>query len=472
MSATTTHTSGRNKELQFRAIGPDMIVTPDSGGILLEKDTLKLIANSVSGRLNRKLIHGEIDQLVKFIRELPQQQFYQKPLSTAIDRISNLFVNRHRNTLNSYPRDTGSVDGLARINEITDDGTVSDYLHQEALQTSDNENQYKWTAHPDRRGNAVIDRDRVNGLRSSPDNVAPHPASQAQMFERLSSCVQSIGKVMNPDFIDNLFKRANASLLAAQNFQGIVLPRRTVPLDSLNRDLADPTSNVIKWYLNVAGRPGSVGNIQIQDTLQQVIRVSVSPFWLPISNPIDLYYSTIRMNIREFWQRAEVTDYFGSNQSQAIQSGYHFQFKITQVEPNRVFLVPENLEYTFSKPVAQIDSLTLEFKNPFQPVVLDTDRGTYTVTYGNPTLFTLTSGTNNNLSTGDIVYVLNFTSANTSINDQLNSADGLSITKISNTQFTVAVDSSSLGAGTLTGVQVLYGSKRVFLQLEFISLEH
>lgn len=473
MSATTLHTSGRQRELQARAIGTDNFVTPDSGGILLERDTLKLIANRISSNIGRKMQSGEIDQLVKFIRELPQQQFYQKPIGFAIDRISSLFVGRHRNTIS---RDTGSVEQLAGIDGVTDQGTVGDYLHQEVMQTTDDENQYKWTSHSERRGNAVIDRDRVAGLRSSPDNIAPIGSTdkqQVQLLTQLDRTMRSISQVVNPDFIDHLFKRASSSINAIQNFEGITLPRRTIPLDSLNRDLADTTPNAIKWYLNVAGRPGNVGNIQIQDTLQQIIRVRASPFWLPLStNHPYTYYSTIRMNIREFWQRAEVTDYYGADQTLAVQSGYHFQFKVTQIESNRIFLVPENLEYTFSKPVAQIDSLTLEFREPFQPVLLESDRGTYTVTYGSPTLFTLTSSTNNNISTGDLVYVLNFDSADSAITDELNTSYGLPATRISNTVFTLPVDSSSLGVGTLTGVQALYGSKRVFLELEFISLEH
>lgn len=474
MSATTQHTSGRQRELQARGIGPDMIVTPDQGGILLEKETLKLIANKISLITKRKFTAAEVDILVKFIRDLPQQQFYQKTLATSIDRISQLYIGRHANTIASMPRDTGNIEDLARISEITDRATVDEYLTQEVLQTTNDENQYKWTAHAERRGNAVIDRDRANGLRSSPDNVAPVSQDlqvrQTQIFEQLNKSMKAIGSVMNPDFIDHLFKRVHSGITGTQTFQGITLPHRTIPLDSLNRDLADTTPNTVKWYLNVAGRAGTVGNIQIQDTLQQVVRIIPSPFWLPVKTP--LYYNTIRMNIREFWQRAEVTDYTGSNQTNSQQSGYHFQFNVKAVEPNRVFLVPENIEYTFSKPVAEVNSLTLEFRDPFQPVVLEADRGIYTVTYGNPTVFDLTSGTNNNLSTGDLVYVLNFNSTDSSLNDAINTLGGLPITKINPTQFTIAIDTSSLGVGSASDIQVLYGSKRIFLQLRFVSLEH
>ncbi len=467
--ATTQHTSGRQREFQARGIGTDLLVTPDQGGILLEKDTLKLIANKISSITKRKFTAADVDTLVKFIRELPQQQFYQKTLGTCIDRISQLFIGR--NKFRPMVPEGASVEELARINEITDRGTVDEYLTQEVMQTTDNENQYKWTAHAERRGNAVIDRDRANGLRSSPDNIATAGQEhQTQLLDQLTKTVRTIAGVMNPDFIDHLFKRASSSITGTQTFQGITLPHRTIPLDSLNRDLSPGAPNTVKWYLNVAGRPGNVGNIQIQDTLQQVVRIIVSPFWLPVKNP--LYYSTIRMNIREFWQRAEVTDYTGSNQTDPHQSGYHFQFKVTDAQPNKVFLVPENFDYTFSKPVAEVNSLTLEFRDPFQPVLLSEDRGIYTVTYGNPTVFDLTSGVNNNLSTGDLVYSLNFNSPDVSLNDAINTQNGLNITKITATQFTVPVDTSSLGVGSQTDVQVLYGAKRIFLQLEFVSLEH
>lgn len=467
MSGTTSHSSGRKLELATRAIGPGTLITPDNGGILLEKETLKLIANRISSGLNRKLTAGEVESLIKFTRELPPSQFYQKPLEFGIERITNLFIGRHKNIINSISRDTGSISELARIDEITDRGTVSEYLSQELLQTSDSEHQFKWTSHPDRRGNAVIDRDRVNGLRSSPDNVA----SGTNAPDIVSQALASMSAVMNPDFIDKLFKRAQSTTIGIQSFYSITLPHRTVLFDSRNRNLANTAQNRVSWYINVAGRPGSSGDIQVQDTLQQVIRARISPFWIPVSGPLDDYYGIIDMYVHEFWQQIDVTEFLGSDQSIPTTYGYHFRFKIDRKGKNRLYLVPETPEYTFSKPVAQVNTITVSFRSPFAPVVLDNDRGVYTATYGNPTLYTLTSGTNHELSTGDLVYVIDFNSPNVSLNAAMNTTQGLTITRINDTQFTVNVDSSAF-VGTLTDINVTYGSKRFFFEIEFISLEH
>lgn len=476
MSATASHGSGRKMELQARAINPGMLITPDNGGILLEQDTLKHIANNISTITKRQFTRDEATQLINFIRDMPPQQFYQKTLDFGVRRITNLWLNRVNNDIRSFPRDTGTVDQLAKINEITDRGTVVDYLHQELLQTSDSENQFKWTSHPDRRGNAVIDRDRVNGLRSSPDNIAPNDqdvqVQQLRVMQNVSKSLGSIGQVMNPDNIDHLFKRAQSSTVGLQTFHSITLPHRIIPFDSRNRDVSDTTPNAVKWYLNVSGDIGNLGDIQVQDTLQQIIRIRIEPFYLPVTNVLDDYYTTVDMYIHEFWQRANVTEFLNPLLQSAIQYGYHFRFRARRVGKNRLYLTPEQPEYTFSKPVAQINSITTSFRSPFKPIQLDDDRGVYTATYGAVTLFTLTSGTNNHLSTGDLVYVINFDSPSATINNQMNTESGLIITRINDTQFTVTVDTSSLGVGDLTDITVLYGSKRIFFQIEFFSLEH
>lgn len=487
--AGTNHTSGRQVELEARGIGEYVIISPDNGGILLESEVLTNIANAISKLTKRKMSPGEVDSLIKFIRELPPQQFYQKPLNQCINVIARMFVGRVSAQLRAIPRDTGSIEGLSRTDRYTDQASISDYQQRELLQTTASENPYKWTAHADRRGDAVIDRERADGYRSSPNNLlgsggpgtGPYgptsPGVQGGIggppfFQNVAMTMEFLRRFIDPANIDELFKRAHTSLSTGlQTYHGITFPHREIPFDSRNKDISNPNPEIIKWYLNPTGKLGNRGDIHLQDTLQQVIRMRISPFWLPVSNPIDDFYSTVDMYIHEFFQRADVVEFLDSDQSIPTQYGYHFRFLIKRRGKDRIYLVPEESEYTFSKPVAQVNQITISFRSPFKKIVLPIDSGVYTVTFGNPTLFTLTSGINNFLNTGDLVYVLNFDSISLSINEEFNTTDGLIITRINNTQFTINIDTSSL-FGFIDGINVFYGSKRIFFQIEFTSLEH
>lgn len=466
--STTNQTSGRRQELHRRKVGPRTLVTPDNAGLLLEKDTLLSISNRISKITKQKLTPGDVPILIQFVQDLPPNQFYQLSLSESENRIASLFVNRNKNFQNSLPYSEGDISNLARIDEVTTDGTVSDYLREEVLQTTANENQYKYSAHAERRGNSVIDRDRVKGLRSSPDSIASSHIDLAKSLAPMS-------KFFDPENIDEIFARANSSIPGLQTYQNITLPHRIIPLDSRNRIQSHVRSNEVKWNLHAAGQPGRLGDIRIQDTLKEIIEVKICPFWLPVNNPLDDYYSTVRLHIREFWQHSEVTEFLNSDESIPTVYGYHFEFEITRRERNRIYLEPVCSSYKFHKPIARVETLTFGFRSPFRTITVEADRGTFTATYspaaGDPTSFALTSGGVHGLSTGDLVYFIDFSSANVTINSEINREEGHIITRIDDTTFTIASDTNVLAPGTLTGNTVLYGSKRIIVQLEFTSLE-
>lgn len=100
-------------------------------------------------------------------------------------------------------------------------------------------------------------------------------------------------------------------------------------------------------------------------------------------------------------------------------------------------------EYHFDSPVNLYNSITLSFGNPdtlltFNP---DTQSGTVT-TYGATT--EITTPSDHNLQTGDIVYVSGFDTGTPSYdNDNVNTEFGHTITVTAATTFTIPVDTSS-----------------------------
>lgn len=459
------------KEKEYRKSGfrLDTLVTPDNHRLFISREFLLLMANKVSSITNKKCTVPEIEQMDIFLKKYPPSKFNNGTMSNALELLANEFINRYAVEKKIADKNSStSVVSLTKLNEVTDDPTIDEYQKKEIKQFTLNENQNKYSAFTDRRGNAVVDKERNEGIRSTPDGYpSGHKISINEVNEQNYETLKLVKNFLNPDSIDQLVSRFSSSYLS---FTNVSLPHQIVPLDSKNRLLSNTSNNEYSWNLNYSTNIGQLGDIKVQDTIQQVMRMSVESFWIPLTY-INTYYSRIRMLIKEFTiQSIWDSEFVSSDINKSNLYYYHFEFNITQTSGDRAFLEPVNKDYTFRKPFAQVNTLTISFRTPFQSLTFDDDRGVYTITYANPTVFTLTSGTNNNLATGDLIYVINSDSGNTTIDQLLNNINGYIITKISATSFSIPVDTSAL-VGTQTGVDVYYGSKRIVVPMRFVCLE-
>jgi hypothetical protein len=459
---------GLQKELEIRAVPLNTAVSTDTYQLLLTKDSLKTIANHASAIVKRKLTESEIRDLINFIRRLPETQFYRKPYGQAQKEMAQMFLVKNR-TMREQIEDQEDIANLTKVSEDTSEGSISDYQKKEVMQMSASESSFKAKAFPDRRGNAIVDRGSTYGNRSLPDGIAPRDLKQEDVNEVMFLAMKSLKEFLDPESLEDFIYKSRESE-NYHTFEDIELSHQTIQLDSRNRLPTGPV-NEYQWNIHTAGKPGYPGDVKIQDTLQYVIEMQIGSFWLPLSvdDPINTYYGKIRMLIREFSAQAtQVTEFLDPVQTDPSMYSYHFEFNIVQQSLNRVLLKPVNSKFRFRTPMARVETITIVFREPFMPVAIQPDRGIYTVTYGNPTLFTTTLS--NNLSTGDLVYIINSDSGTVAIDALLNRQKGWIVTRIDNFNFTIQVDTSSL-SGTETGVSVYYGSKRTFFELAFTSVE-
>lgn len=460
----------KQKDLKKRGIPLDTFITPDNNQILLERESLRDITAKVSERIGRKFTVSEVKRLVEFIRQLPASKYCNTTLIKAQTILANEFLNRYTIKAELAEEEfPTSVIALTHLDEITTEPGIDEYQKKEIKQFTKDENQNKYSAFANKRGDAVVDADRVKGIRSSPDSL---PSGKKISIDDLNKAnyetLKIVKNFLDPDSIDELLNRYSSTYT---NFYNINLPHQVVSLDSRNRLLTNTNTNEYTWNLHNAGRPGHLGDIQMQDTIQQIIQMKLGSFWLPMGPIVGSYYNKIRLLIKEFTsQSTPVTEFLTSDPSNPTVYYYHFEFDIGPTSGNKVFLTPVNNTYTFRKPFARLDTLTISFRTPFNQLIFQSDRGIFTITYGNPTVFTITSATSHGLSTGDLIYVLNSSSGNAAIDSALTLTSGYFVTKISNTQFSIVLDTSTL-VGTQTNVQVYYGSQRVFFPIEFTSLE-
>lgn len=433
----------KEKELRFRGVNKNDYILSDSKQFYASKDHVIQVANIISKQIDRKMLLEEITELQAFINRLDPFRYDtvdpdKLPNAIAADFVQNRLIGTQK------LRDLVHTDGPATMNE---------YQKKELNQFTPDENQLKFAQFGDRRGNAVVDRDRIRGKRM------PTEEQKNELFVETADALKSF---FDANSIDNLFQRFRANWT---NYFNINLPHQILQFDSRNRDLSKTNYS---WSINPSGQIGQPGTIQIQDTLQQVIQMKIGPFWLPIYNPLITYYDTIRMAITEFSpQSVQVQEYLTTG-IQVTPEFYHFEFQIKKMAGNKVYLVPVNDTFTFRKSFSQITAITVIFRYPFNILAVQKDYGTYTMTYGVVT--TLTTTANTNLSTGDLIYIMNSNSGSVIIDQQLMNSSGYIVTMLSPTSFTINVNTSSL-IGSQSNITVYYGSKRFTFEIEFVSLE-
>jgi hypothetical protein len=477
---SVSHRQGRRKLLRRgEGVPPQTtILTPGSFKILLTKPGITGIANNISKITKKKLQRDELRTLIEFIRRLPETQFYKTRLGDAQRQIATMFVSRHRVYEESITEE-GDLQAVTGLDDITPDGGMTEYNRKEIMQYTTNENQFKHTAHHDRRGNAFVDHDRVvpshatgTADRTTPSGVKNKWSLQSEaMVKMMYKTMLGLGNFVKPESIDDRFQRSRQYWLT---YQSITLPHQLVHFDSRHRLLNHNEPGEYKWYLHAAGFPGQFGNNQLRDTLREIVSIKICPFWMPVKSINHDYFSKIHMTIKEFEheQSASIIEFLDPKECKPLRYGYHFALEIDREERNRVFLKPVCDTFIFRKPHARVEEITINFRAPYEFIELEDDRLIFDVTPGNPTIFTTSiAGDEHKLATGDLVYVINWlsTPSNTNLDDLINRSKGYICVRLSPTQISIPVDTTGFNSDQ---VKIIFGSKRISFQIDFTSLEH
>ena len=222
-------------------------------------------------------------------------------------------------------------------------------------------------------------------------------------------------------------------------------------LDSRYRVLDNDGRASIRW--NFTNNASTIqGSVNYLGDIQNIVSMRIAPFKLPYTVQADNEYKKITMYIQEF-----------SAQSIVAHENRKFHF-ICDLEANDRFIDvkakrDESDLYVFKNPISRLDTITISFGSPLQPIVLDLDRRNMkTVSYD--TVITFETTDTHNLETGDMVYISGFSTANPDYDinliSKVNNVDGISVTYINDSRISIAVDCSSIkfvGPGTVAAVK-------------------
>jgi hypothetical protein len=260
-----------------------------------------------------------------------------------------------------------------------------------------------------------------------------------------------------------------SSFLGAKNIMDllkIVNPTQvsqttSILLDTRYRILDDDGTKSFRWNF-VNNNNTLQGTVNAIGDIRDIIAIKVFPFKMPYSARADNNYDKITMNIEEF----SAQSFIGHEDRK-----FHFMFD-TKVTDRWIKLNARDNNggiFKFKNPITRIETLTLTFGSPLQPIIFDIDRknmNIYSYSDANSIKKTtsIISNSPHNLETGDLVYISNFVTRNLVLDSKvisdINNIYGNTITKINNTMFSIDIDTSGLVV-LRTGITVTQGSIKV-----------
>jgi hypothetical protein len=231
-------------------------------------------------------------------------------------------------------------------------------------------------------------------------------------------------------------------------FQSITLPRRTILLDSRNRNpaVSDYSWNIVPYDSKQRGEVGA------RDSISQIVEVRSGPFRIPIVPGSNMtYYDKVRVGIQQLnTQGVEIAAHL----DYAEKNYFHFEYETTAVSAGYLELRPVQ-SWKPAKVISMLDIITLNFYGNTDKIDFLPDRYFCAYTAGPPAVFTTTEP--HFLNTGDLVY----------IGGPFYNKQGYLIAVLSATTFQI------LGSAPVAGsIEVYCASRRIQIKLDFILLEN
>lgn len=423
--------------------------------LIMNPNSLKIIMNAVANKINRKLEKQEGRQLITYLRENATKNWSTYSDEQLFEIIVNNYLYKFHTTngRNAIKKQTTDIIDIHEIQKLNIGLTGQD-VDQDKL---DNVNE--------------------DGVPIIPGSTSTVPASQVQAdeYDEPQTSLDEIKSITNVKTIDKLTNLEKIlGFNDALNIQSIFNPVATYKKNYIEMDtryrLADPDGTTkFAWDVLTNSASSGTGIINTLGQIKNIISMRIYPFRIPYCQAFDKtgQYRRVTMLIEEFSGMAIIG-----------QEGrkFHFTFDM-RIDGNMVDLLPlpdsRSCVFEFSKPITQLDKLTISFGNPLQQIQFDKDRDTAVIYYENPARFVANSP--HNLSTGDLIYISGFTTTNTVADAAIillvNRVDGWNIIVPSSDGVTFQIDDLDISGvvGQIVGqnVAVFYGSKRIFITMEF-----
>lgn len=456
---------------------------------VINTESIRSIANKISAEIERKLTKQEASSLIAFIREQKTYDWKNIPVADIRFKLAKLYTQQHFTTAGRVNKEQKA--DIVDIHEILKShiGSATQDPDYEKVTNVDVDG-YPTDLKQDAVDNALLAQSALSaalGIDTSLQSLIPLNYGIGQPLMPNSGGGGGGGGLGNLDNITTiqtllmcnsvgninafLGKKDTNAIQAMFNPQA-AYQKNYITLDTRHRDSSYDGLQSFRWTflqgsaVNAAGVVNSLGNVQ------NLVKMMCTNIRIPLSQTNDIVftngYKRVSMIISEL-----------NSQSNIAQEGwrYHFMFAAT-LDGNFIDLhaLPnEHSYFEFAKPITQLDTFTITFGNPFEPIQFDNDRMNMQIGYVNPA--TLTGATAHNLVTGDLVYISSFTTGNTNIDQSniqlVNRTNGFNILVVDSFTVELYYEGNPLDLTTLSSpiiplsVPVYFGSKRTIIPIEF-----
>lgn len=415
---------------------------------ILNRESMRIIANDISSRIKRTLTTIEITDLFAFTRLHATQNW----VDISSPKIRTTVV---RNFLESRFTNEG------RAKSSTDQQPVD--LHEIMkghIGTSEQEPDYESVNNVDTDGNPA-------NLDSASDGTDRSKRGSLGSIDNIGT-INKVLQVLSVGNVATFMGKSDESSLQQLVNPQAAWRKNYIILDSRYRDTSQDTpgsgiTNFI-WNFLANSSVNTAGAVNSLGTVQQLVSIQCPNLRVPFqNNALVNSYKRVTLLINEF-----------SGQSYIGQEGRKFHFIYsTELDGNMIecrALPHERGTFDFAKPITQLDTFTVSFSCPLEPMVFDMDRALMAVQYTNPAV--LVSTVPHALQTGDQVYLTTFstndTVADAAVISNANNVGGHNIFVVD--LYTIRVEGLDLTGVTAPinpyNTQVYFGSKRVFIPLE------
>ncbi len=200
------------------------------------------------------------------------------------------------------------------------------------------------------------------------------------------------------------------------------------------------------------------------NSIENVVGAKMHPFRFPYTETAITFPMRLSINIEEFGNQAYMS------QVKNFQFIFEIKKEGSGTEPYQLIDTGGAYsEFWCSSPINSLDSITINFGNPFNKITLDPDQLYATISAdGAQTLLTFTQP--HMLLTNDIVYIEDFSTDNPEDYTEealLNSVYGWKLASVTSTTAHIDVDLSSLAGSIINNPYLIYfDSKRFAIPIE------
>lgn len=434
-----------------------------------------LILGEVSESLKRPLTYGEQKETISFIKnidpDLLTPKLQKKTKAIMIKTLVNEFA--------SYKCEKAPDDPQQTIREIIGRSSESGVTHsiydnpnfnvKKINEARDESNKIK---QDDEFAESDIKRDFDPSVSDIDQQISVPTQSITQQVVRQNNSLNksSVTDILGMKTSNELVRILNPKSKERRNH---------MLLDSRYRNVFNQSVDQIEkfqWNYVQKSQTRTNGSVNVIGNVRDIIGLRIYPFRIPYTQDSDNEYTKISLFIQEL----EAQSFIAHEDRK-----FHFMLNAT-VDGEFINLDADvyNGYFWFETPVTTLNTITVSFGNPLEPILFDGDRDYCGFDYFSMAPETLiTTELDHNLANGDRVYFTNFRTnvlppilsvqiaIDQGIVNTINDINGHLVTVINSTQFKISVDSSLIQSPvTDLRAKVFYGSKRTFIPMEIIYL--